>query len=275
MGVTRFADKIGFIVGGSSGIGLATAKVLAEEGAHVIIFGRNKDRLDTAVEEVKASCSAEQRIASMQLDATDPEETGRVLGQAVEEFGTPDLLLNCAGRAQPNYVENISYEQFDQTMKSNMYSVRNTVAALLPHMKAHGGGHIANVSSMIATIPFFGFTDYCASKAAIIAFSEALHAEAKPYGISVSVLLPPDTDTPGLERENRNKPPETKALSEMSKLIQPEFVARKLVQGIKKGKIMIIPTFEERFFYLVKRLLPGLVTRVLDSIIRKTQKKEG
>ena len=98
-------------------------------------------------------------------------------------------------------------------MKINLYGARNAIAALLPHMR-NQGGHIVNVSSIAGLIGVFGYTDYCASKFGLIGFSEALRSELDSQGIMVSVLCPPDTDTPGLAEENLTKPPETLAVSE-------------------------------------------------------------
>jgi len=134
------------------------------------------------------------------------------------------------------------------------------------------GGYIVNVSSIAGIIGVFGLTDYCASKFAIIGFSEALRSELMPHNIMVSVLCPPDTDTPALEVENRTKPIETHAISENAGLMQPEEVAKALVKGIQKKQSLIIPGIEGKFSCLVKRLAPNLVEWVMDRSIRRVQK---
>jgi short-subunit dehydrogenase len=141
-------------------------------------------------------------------------------------------------------------------------------------MKEHGG-YIVNVSSIAGFIGLFGYTDYSASKFAIIGFSEALRSELKRYGITVSVLCPPDTDTPGFHEENKTKPEETKAISGSAKLMQPDEVARALLSGMRKEARHIIPSFDGKLIFLLKRLLPGLVEFVMDSTIKKVQAKRG
>ena len=290
MKITSFRNKRVFITGGSSGIGLTAARMLATEGAHLLIFGRNKEKLDSAVEMIRSSCSsgpgekpgeeqqaaekqtAEQQIAGMQLDVSNYHEVEEVLTAAVEDFGVPDIFINSAGRSVPHYFEDVSYEQFDETMKINLYGVRNTCAVIVPHMK-NRGGIIANVASLAGPFPLFGYTDYCASKAGVIAFSDALRSEVKPHGIDVCILLPPDTDTPGFRSENSTKPPETKAVSAVSTVIRPELVAKKLLKGIKKRKLIIIPTFSDHLFYIVNQIWPGVVRAVLDGVVKKEQKK--
>ena len=118
----------------------------------------------------------------------------------------------------------------------------------------------------------FGYTAYNASKFGVIGFSEALRGELKPFGIRVSVLCPPDTDTPGLHEENRTKPEETRQISAGARLMQPEQVAQALLQGLRKNRFMIIPGFDGKFTYYAKRLLPGLVSMVMDWDVRKVQK---
>jgi len=269
-----FNDKIIYVVGGSMGIGFAAAKLFAERGAHVSIFARNQQRLKDAHERVAGrSLSAGQRFAAFSMDVADHKEVDRVMKRALKEFGTPDVLINCAGQATPRRFEEMSYEQFDTTMKINLYGTRNTIAALLPAMKAKGGA-IVNVSSIAGFIGVFGYTDYNASKFAVLGFSEALRAEMLEYGIELFVLCPPDTDTPGLVVENRTKPPETVAISAGVGLMTAEAVAQAMIQGMEKGRFVIIPGFEGKFSVSMKRHLPKVVTWVMDSTIKKVQKKQ-
>ncbi len=108
-------------------------------------------------------------------------------------------MKNNNGRAYPRKFADVSCQQFDETMRINMYGIWNTCAALVPHMKEQGGA-IVNISSIAGFVGVFGFTDYSASKFAVIGFSEALKSELKQFGITVQVLCPPDTDTPGKVR---------------------------------------------------------------------------
>ncbi len=269
----NFMDKNVYITGGSSGIGLSTANLLAASGANVLIFARTKERLEAAVGGIERHrASTTQRISSMQLDVSDNKKVRAVMAEAVKQFGPPDLLINCAGRAYPHYFEDISYEQFDETMKTNLYGIWNTTAALVPVMKQRGG-HIVNVSSMAGFVGVFGYTDYSASKFGIIGFSEALRSELRGHGIAVSVLCPPDTDTPGFATENTTKPEETREISKSAKILPADEVARQLIKGIKKDSFIIIPGFDGKLTWRIKRLFPWLVDFVMNSQIRKVQKK--
>jgi 3-dehydrosphinganine reductase len=263
-----FDGKNVYITGGSSGIGLAMAEQAAAAGAHVLIFARDEDRLRQAAEKIQAARrSAKQNVAWHALDVTNVAVVLPTFWRNVEQFGPPDILINSAGQARPNYFEKINAEQFDATLKLNLYGTRHAIAAALPHMKP--GGYIVNVSSVAGLIGVFGYTDYSASKFAVIGFSEALRAELKPRGITVSVLCPPDTDTPGLEAENVTKPAETRAISANARIIPAEAVARALMRGMAKKQFLIIPGFDARLSVLVKRLFPGLVEWIMNRTIAR------
>jgi NAD(P)-dependent dehydrogenase (short-subunit alcohol dehydrogenase family) len=269
----QYSEKVVYAVGGSMGIGLAAAKQFAARGADVLVFARRREPLQEAVREIEACRHAEsQRVDLRELDVCDAEAVSAVMGEAVSNFGPPDVLINCAGRAWPGYFEEISHEQLLRTMQLNVGGSWNTVQSLLPHMKERGGT-IVNTSSLAGLIGVFGFTDYCASKFAVIGFSEALRSELKRYGIRVFVLCPPDTDTPGLDEENRIKPSETKAVSAGARLLSADAVAASLLRGIERRRLLIIPGIDGRFAALAKRLFPGLVEWVTDRAIARAQRE--
>lgn len=266
-----FKDKLIFITGGSSGIGLATAKLMATRGANVIIFSRRKQVLNEALKQIQ-SCgiSAKQKFAGRSMDVSKIDSVEAVLSSALAEFGVPDTLINCAGRAYPRYFEDITYQHFDETMKTNLYGIWNTCSVLVPHMKAKGGV-IVNVSSMVGFLGVFGYCDYAASKFAIVGFSESLKSELKKYNISVQVLCPPDTDTPGFATENLTKPAETRAISASAKTMSSDAVAQKFIDGIRKNTFMIIPGFSGKLTYFLKRHVPLIIDIIMNSAIKKTQ----
>jgi 3-dehydrosphinganine reductase len=262
-----------YITGGSSGIGLAIAKAFTKRGGNVIIFARDTKRLESALEEIKGSkISEDQSFSHMALDVSDHDDVNTTMERAVREFGIPDVLVNSAGGAYPNYFEDIPYERFDQMLTTNLYGTRNTVVSLAPFMKEAREGHIVNISSMAGFIGVFGYTAYSASKFAVIGFSEALRSELKPYNIKVSVLCPPDTDTPQLHEENKTKPPETTAIAGNAGIMSADAVADALIGGMEKGTFMIIPGLEGKFIYLAKRLFPSLVNYVMDREVAKVKK---
>ncbi|MCX7680049.1 MAG: SDR family oxidoreductase [Spirochaetes bacterium] len=271
----EFSGKTVFITGGSSGIGLASARLFAKEGAHIAIFARDKKRLDEAIRTIeKMRKFPSQKVHAFQCDVANFLQVQKSFAQAERELGICDVLINCAGRAYPAKFEEISLAQCEETMRINFFGIWNTCAVMVPRMKQKGGV-IVNTSSVVGFLGVFGYTDYAASKFAIIGFSEALRSEVKQYNIHVAVLCPPDTDTPGFEIENKTKPQETKEISKSAKLMTPEDVAKSLLNGIKKNKTIILPNFESAMTYYMKRFAPSIVDRVMDAAIRRVHKQKG
>ena len=273
--ITSFEGRNVCIFGGSSGIGLEVAKQLSGLGAHIVIFARGETKLRQAVIDIeKERHGNHQKVEYQSVDISVHQDVENSVRAAVEKLGNPDILINCAGRAVPDYFENISFSQFEETMKINLFGMWSSVSAVLPYMKENGGV-IVNTSSVAGFLGTFGYVDYAASKFGIIGFSEALRSEVKRHNISVSILCPPDTQTPGFDVENETKPKETKAISDGAGVLGVEKVVAILIRDLKKGKKMIIPGFDAKVVYYLKRWCPALVDFVMDRTVLKTQEKMG
>lgn len=269
--MTDFDATLAFIPGGSTGIGLAIAKRLAARGADVAIFARRAEPLVAAAEDIaRARRRDSQRVVWRQLDVADAQQVHAVLGTAVAELGAPHLLINCAGRALPNYFERVSAAQLEESMRINFFGSWHAISALLPHLR-RARGYIVNVSSLAGLIGIFGYTDYAASKFAVVGFSEALRSELAPHGITVSVLCPPDTQTPGFARENAAKPVETHVLSAGAGILSADDVADALLAGMAKRRFLIIPGRAARLGYLTKRLCPGFANWLMDRQVQRAR----
>lgn len=269
MAFRSYSGKCVYITGGTSGIGLAGARLFSSRGADVILFGRQKDRGNTARGEVaNARLEESQKIEFMPVDVSRRDDVAAVMEKAVSSFGPPDILITSAGIQYPDYFEKIPREKFDEMLGTNLAGTWHVTASLVPHMKGKGG-HIVTVSSLAGIIGVFGYTAYSATKFAIIGFSESLRSELKRYGIIVSVLCPPDTDTPGLAEENKTKPAETRAVAGNAGIMTPDDVVRAMVAGMERGTFLIIPGLEGKFVCFAKRFFPRLVEFMMDRDIRK------
>jgi NAD(P)-dependent dehydrogenase (short-subunit alcohol dehydrogenase family) len=272
----RYLGRNVYVSGGSSGIGLACAKLFAGLGADVFIFARRTEALKQACGEIEACrISSEQRVGSESIDVTDHDRVMSALSQAAQEFGTPRVVITSAGFVYPDYFEQIPFDKFDQSVKANLYGTWNVLVALVPAMRASGGGHIVTVSSIAGFLGVFGYTAYSATKFAVIGLSESLRSELGPHGIRVSVLCPPDTDTPSLAQENLTKPAETRALGESAGLMSAESVAQATLRGMEKGAFLIIPGLEGKMIHAATRLLPSVMTAVSDRIVARARRDPG
>lgn len=264
--------RCAYVIGGSRGIGLAIAERLAARGSDVAILARDPDALAHARERASASRRSEaQRVLVRSLDVTDRRAVDEVLRATVAELGPPSLLVNCAGRARPVRFEDLTAEQLHDTLALNLHGTIHATASLLPVMQP--GAHVVNVASVAGLIGVFGYTDYCASKFAVIGFSEALRQELWGRGIGVSVLCPPDTDTPGFARENETKPEETWAVSGNVRPMQAHEVADALLHGLARGRFLVIPGATGKLAHWAKRLSPGLVDWVNRRAIEKARRR--
>ncbi len=275
MKISSFAGRIAYITGGSSGIGLAIAEQLASKGADVVIFSRQIGSLEGAVKDVKSHCISEkQRISFRVLDVSKREMAQQILPDAVNEYGPPDILINSAGISYPQEFVNIPFDKFNEIIQVNLYGTWNTIDILLPHLKAKKG-YIVNVSSIAGLVGVYGMTAYSASKYAVIGFSETLRSELKRYDVTVSVLCPPDVRTPMLERANKIKPQEAKAISSAAAIMEPEDVAKMLIKTMARGDFLIIPNASGKFTNIMKNFFPWLTEWVIDRKIRGVRKRDN
>lgn len=229
------------ITGGSSGIGKSFAIDAAARGANVSLLARDKTKLEAAQAEVSRHLKNKDkqtvRIYSVDI-SKDYKEVERVVQQAEAEMGPVSLLINCAGYSYPSRFDEIPVEEFQNLMSVNYMGSVYVTRAVVPGMKAQRSGRIMFVSSQAGVIGVYGFTAYSASKFALRGLAEALHMEVAAYNISVTLGLPPDTDTPGFEEENKVKPIETKLISESSGLWSPNNVAKALMEDCLQGKFL-------------------------------------
>ena len=268
-----YAGKKVFITGGSSGIGKAAAILLAEWGASVAIAARGQERLDEALAEIRARAAGSgQRFAAVSLDVADREQVNGIVPQVIEALDGLDVLVNNAGIAHPATVLNTPDEVFDSMMRVNYFGTVNVTRAFLPHFYAQKSGAICNVASLLGFMGIYGYTAYAASKFTITGFTDCLRQELLDHNIRVSVLFPPDTDTPQLEEENRIKPAETKAIAGAVKVMPPEAVAKILLDGVARGKYHILPGAMSKFTYSMYRHFPSVVRWVIDRDLKKYRK---
>ncbi|NEP40301.1 MAG: SDR family oxidoreductase [Okeania sp. SIO2H7] len=256
------------ITGGSSGIGKATAKLLASEGVNISIIARDKLKLEAAKSEIeKVKVKSEQQVFAATADVRNYGEIDGAIKEAIALLGPPDLLITSAGIARPGYFKEVPLEVFEETMKVNYFGSLYSIKSVLPFMEKEGKGRIVLISSGAGLIGIYGYSPYCPSKFAIRGLGESLRGELKELGIEVSVVYPPDTDTPQLEAENKTKPPETKAITGQAKMWSAEEVAREIVRGIRKKKVAIAPGLEMTLLARFHSLLAPLINWYLDRIV--------
>jgi 3-dehydrosphinganine reductase len=265
----EYRDKRAFITGGSSGIGLALARKLAAAGAQVAIAARGVDALEAARLELQGLAPEGVTVRAYPLDVGDREAVSDVSARALEDLGGIDLLVNNAGIAHPGYVHELPDEIFEDMVRVNYLGTVWVTRAFLPALMAQGSGQVVNVSSIAGVLGAFGYSAYGGSKFAVTGFTEVLRQELKPHGIAVSLLCPPDTDTPQLAYEDEFKPDETRALSGNLRAMSADAVAQALLDGVAAGRPEIVPGLDGWFTVFMARRFPGLVRWIMDRDIAR------
>jgi NAD(P)-dependent dehydrogenase (short-subunit alcohol dehydrogenase family) len=180
--------KVAFVTGGSRGIGLATAKALVAEGASVAILGTDQSQLDAAAAELGSAAWP------LRADVRRYEDVERAVASIVSRFGRLDVLVNNAGVGVYRPVADMTIDEWNRIFETNVSGVFYCCHAALPHVKKHGGW-IINIGSLSSTGPFANGAAYCASKAAVDTFSNALMQEVRYDGVRVACVLPGSVNT--------------------------------------------------------------------------------
>jgi 3-dehydrosphinganine reductase len=272
-----FTGKNVLIAGGSSGIGLATACAFAAKGANVWIIARDQEKLIHAEQQIIGKQKTNnQLVGTIDVDLRDLEQTRGKISRYLDNQGCPDVLIHSVGIGYVNYFQNLTDNAYIDSINTNFFSALHLSRVVLPDMVKQKSGHVVFLSSVAGFVGVNGYSAYSPSKFAIKGYAEALRAELRFYGIRVSIVYPPNTDTPGYAEENITKPEILKTYDSLGSLISPQVVADAIIVGILRKKYIIFPNFESRLFYLLKqmgsRVEHFLVDYLYDWSVRKTNR---
>ncbi|SEK79768.1 SDR family NAD(P)-dependent oxidoreductase [Nitrosovibrio tenuis] len=174
-------QRIALVTGASSGIGRATAQLLADRGYYVFAGARRMDRL----EQIRSA-----NIEPIELDVSDDHAIHRMVNHIISNRGRIDVLVNNAGFGQLGTIECVSMEAAHRQFEVNVFGYARFMQAVLPHMRKQKSGHIVNITSVMGRISTPGFGWYAASKHAVEALSDAVRGEVMDFGIEVVLIAP-------------------------------------------------------------------------------------
>ena len=272
--MTELAGAHALVTGGSSGIGLATARLLVERGARVSLVARDEARLGAAVDGIRAVRS-DADVALAAADVTDPAALSSAIHELTTRFGPCDLLVTSAGSAHPGYFERLEAEVFREQMEVDYFGTLHAVRVVVPSMIERRRGHLVMLSSTAGIIGVFGYCAYAPAKFAVRGLAETLRVELAPYRIVVACAYPPDTTTPGLERENLLKPAETARISAAIKPRDAEHVARAIIRGVERDQLVITADFQTAALARASGLLAPYVRHSMDRQVRRSRRDRG
>jgi len=193
----QLSGKTALVTGSTSGIGAATAMVLAAEGASVIVHGRNRERAARVVEDIEKTGG---RATSALGDLSSDEGAALVAARALEDSAGVDILVNLAGVPEFTGWSDTTPERWQGLYNNNVVSMVRMIGHLLPQMRERGWGRIINVGSVVAAKPFAEKPHYCAARAAVVNLTLSLAQEVAESGITVNTVSPGIILTPPAER---------------------------------------------------------------------------
>jgi short-subunit dehydrogenase len=245
--------RLAVVTGASSGIGAATARLLAQQGWRVIAVARRADRLDELASELHS-------VVALPADLTDPEAPRRIREGVEREGGRLELLVNNAGAEWRSSFADGGYDNVRRTMQVNFDAVVRLTEALLPLLRAAAPSSMVNVSSVAGRVGRPTNGAYAASKFALAGWSEALGVEEQPHGVHVGVVLPGFVSTEGFPHRKLVASARTRWL-----VSAPEKVARAIVAAGPGGRsevyvsrpYLLVPKLRHLFPRLTRRTLGG------------------
>ena len=256
------------ITGASSGIGEAAAEQFAKKGANLVLVARRKEKLEQ-VEKNLSKYSV--KILICVCDVSDKDQVKQMADKTIETFSKIDILVNNAGFVIYGKVKELSIEDIESQMKTNYFGTIYCTKSFLPHFLKQNFGHIVNVASVGASFGVPGIASYCATKYAMLGFSEGLHHELHDTGVGVTVVSPIMVRTSLFDHPSFKN--FTKHATGIS--LSSETVANAIIKASNSSRLeIVVPSFV-RIGIWFKQTFPFLINPIIGSAFRKQLDKRG
>jgi short-subunit dehydrogenase len=229
--------KITIVTGASSGIGEATAKLLARHGAKIVLAARSTEKIEALAKELPGSIA-------ITTDMTDQQSVKNLIAETKAQFGRIDLLINNAGQGLYGPIEKVSVDDYRYILELNVVGPLTALQEVIPIMRAQGGGTVVNISSMVSKNYFQNLGAYASTKYALNALSLTARKELAADNISVSIMLPALTDTNfgvnARKASAREKSMESRNRTGMPGADSPEYIAERVLYAIESGEAEVL-----------------------------------
>lgn len=262
--------KVVVITGGSSGLGLELACRTAPLGAAVVLVARREGPLADAAAEVRKRAPGAS-VETVAADVSDQAATVEAFRRIAGKHGRIDVVVHSAGILREGAFESFDAAVFREVMDINFQGAVHVARAALPLLQA-SQGCLVNIASAGGLTAAYGYAAYCASKYALVGFSEVLRFEQAPKGVRVQLVCPPEFDSPMVDAIDANRSPENRAhvLSIPKQTL--DVIATETLAGIERGAFLIVPGRATRLAVAAARWLPGVGRRFGDWRIRKARR---
>ncbi|MGQ0605965.1 MAG: SDR family oxidoreductase [Candidatus Nitrosotenuis sp.] len=257
-------DKVVVITGASSGIGKATAIEFAKKGAKLALIARGREKLE---ELQKTLVKFNVEILIYPCDVSDKEQVKKMSDQVVEKYDKIDILVNNAGFAIYGTVSNLTIEEIESQMQTNYFGMIYCTKNFLPILQKQNSGHIVNVASVAASFGLPGIAPYCASKFAMLGFSEGLKHELRDTKIGVTVVSPIMVRTNFFDHPSFDTMPKYSPTS-----LDAKTVAKAIITASESSRLEIIVPSIVRIGVWLKHTMPFVINPIMGAAFRKLQK---
>ena len=256
-----FKNKTVLITGASSGIGKQTAVEFAKLGANIILVARRKEKLDALANELE---KFNVITFVCQCDVSNKEQVKEMSKTVLEKFDSIDVLVNNAGFAIYGSVKDLSIDEIESQMETNYFGMMYCIKNFLPSMLDKKSGHIVNVASVAASFGLPGIASYCASKFAMLGFSEGLKHELHGTGVGVTVVSPIMVRTDFFDHPSFEKMPKYSPTSLSSKT-----VAKAILKAANSPRLEIIVPSVVRSAVWLKHTFPYFINPIMGKSFKK------
>ena len=256
-----FKNKVVLITGASSGIGKQTAIEFAKLGSNIILVARRKNKLEQVENELK-QFNVKTLVCS--CDVSKKDQVEKMSKIVLEKFNSIDILVNNAGFAIYGSVYDLSINDIESQMETNYFGMVYCTKNFLPLMLEKKSGHIVNVASVAASFGLPGIASYCASKFAMLGFSEGLKHELNGTGVGITVVSPIMVKTDFFDHPSFEKMPKYSPTS-----LSAKTVAKAIVKASSSSRLEIITPSIVRIAVWLKHTFPYFINPILGKSFKK------
>ncbi len=255
----KLTNHVALVTGASSGIGEATARLLAQHGCDLVLVARRRGHLETLAAELNRD-EGGGSVLTLQVDITELDQVERAVEATLERYGKIDILINNAGVGRLDWLEDLDpVLQIDHQIRVNLLGSIFMTRAVLPHMQARRQGHIIQMASAAGLIGAPTYSVYAASKFGLRGFTEALRREIKAWGIHVTVIYPGAVRTSFAQEDVMKR--RTGIRSPRVIVLDPEDVAKAVVNSIHRHRRSLVLPVEMRPIVCHNQIWPNMIDR--------------
>lgn len=259
-----YSGKVIVITGASSGIGKESAIRFSKLGGSVVLVSRNKEKLEEVAKELSRYKSD---VLVCACDVSQKEQVAQMSRQVMDKFGSVNVLVNNAGFGIYGNFVDLKVEDIESQMETNYLGMIYCTKEFLPKMLEQKSGHVVNVASVAASFGIPSMAAYCASKFAMLGFSESLYHELKGSGVGITVVSPIMVRTNFFDNKSFERMPR------YTMALDPKTVAKAVVRAASSPRLEIVTPQLVRIAIWFKQTLPYLINPIVGEIFRRSKRK--